>query len=672
MLRRSLVLLLALFFVACGGDTVVTQGNAPAPAGPVGNIEVQFLLQNRAVPPSITEFRFSGLDAAGSYSFGPVTRPRAGQVLLSNVPTSTVQLQIEYLENGVLKGIGLTSVVVPANGTVQVIDPDFVDVGEVVERLEVTPVTARVPAGVEVDLQATAVFFDGTTRDVTSAVTWISSNPAVAQVGAAPGSFGVATTLTPGTTNLTAQLGDLSDQMSLTVTNATLVLLLVEPNNPVIGPGKFQVRAVGLFSDGSNHDLTDQVNWTSSVPAVASIDSSTGLVTGLSAGSTTLTATEPVSGLTDDTLLTVTAATLTRLVVEPSSGTRPVGLSQQFDVIGFYNDGTTQVLTSSATWSSSDEAVATVGNASGNFGRAAALAPGQTTLTATFQGVSDTGLFTVTTAEVESLAIEPAQLSLPLGLPGQLKALATLTDGTVIEVTDLVTWSVADPSVAEVSNAPGLQGEVSTLGFGTTAVTATIPGGVQAQGSISVIQAALEQIEIEPGPTDTLPVGECCIYVALGTFSDGQVRDISGLVTWTSSDETVASVGNFFPVEGLVFAEGLGTATITATDPFTGLSAGTTLTVTPAVLVDLFIEPETSSVEPLGTVQLTATGVFSDGSTEDLTHAVFWSSQDDFQVFVFNFPGLEGLALGLLPGGAVVSALHESGLEASAVVNVDL
>ena len=58
----------------------------------------------------------------------------------------------------------------------------------------------------------------------------------------------------------------------------------------------------------------------------------------------------------------------------------------------------------------------------------------------------------------------------------------------------------------------------------------------------------------------------------------------------------------------------------------TGVRDSTTVTVTPAVLTAIVITPTTPSIAKGTSLQLTATGVFSDLSTEDFTQSVSWTS----------------------------------------------
>ncbi len=90
-----------------------------------------------------------------------------------------------------------------------------------------------------------------------------------------------------------------------------------------------QFHATGTYSDGSSQDLTSLVTWTSSATDVATIDR-TGLATGLTGGTTTITAT---SGITQGTAtLTVTSPTQPPAITSAASTTFTVGLAGSFTV----------------------------------------------------------------------------------------------------------------------------------------------------------------------------------------------------------------------------------------------------------------------------------------------------------------------------------------------------
>jgi hypothetical protein len=98
----------------------------------------------------------------------------------------------------------------------------------------------------------------------------------------------------------------------LTVTPPVLVSIAVTPANPSITVGATQqFTATGTYSDSSTQDLTASVTWTSSVPSVATINSS-GLATAVAAGTTNIQATwSTISGTTALTVTTTPPPTAT-------------------------------------------------------------------------------------------------------------------------------------------------------------------------------------------------------------------------------------------------------------------------------------------------------------------------------------------------------------------------
>ncbi|MFQ5780282.1 MAG: S8 family serine peptidase, partial [Nitrospiria bacterium] len=173
--------------------------------------------------------------------------------------------------------------------------------------IAVTPTTASIPVGATEQFVATGSFADGSTADLTSSVTWSSSNSAVATMNAA----GLATAIAEGTTTITATSGTISNVATLTVTAPppppTLNSIAVAPTTPSISAGATQqFVATGTYSDGSTADLTSSVSWNSSNTLVATMNAA-GLATAIAEGTTTITATF-TDGTFGSTMLTVTAA----------------------------------------------------------------------------------------------------------------------------------------------------------------------------------------------------------------------------------------------------------------------------------------------------------------------------------------------------------------------------
>ena len=91
--------------------------------------------------------------------------------------------------------------------------------------IAVTPVGPVATTGNTQQFIATGTYTDQSTADLTNQVTWASSNTSVATISNAPGSQGLASALSPGTTAITATLGGVgSAPDTLTVTASIPVL----------------------------------------------------------------------------------------------------------------------------------------------------------------------------------------------------------------------------------------------------------------------------------------------------------------------------------------------------------------------------------------------------------------------------------------------------------------
>lgn len=248
-----------------------------------------------------------------------------------------------------------------------------------------TPPTLA-PGGTR-QLSASGIFSDGSTAPLSSGLTWTSSAPTVATVSGS----GLVTAVAVGTATITVSDGSKSAAVSVTVAAqaATLTsIALSEASNAALNVGSTrQITATGTYSDGGTATLNTGLTWTSGTPATATI-SSTGLVTAVAAGSTSITASE--AGVTS-TPLTISvqpvAVTLSTITLSPASvPTIQITGTQQFTATGHYSDGSTAPITTGITWASDNTNYVTISSS----GLAYAVAPGVGNITATVGGVTST------------------------------------------------------------------------------------------------------------------------------------------------------------------------------------------------------------------------------------------------------------------------------------------
>lgn len=299
--------------------------------------------------------------------------------------------------------------------------------------------------------------------------------------------------------------------------------------------------------------------------------------------------------------MTVTDAVLETLELTPLSGSAPAGTKQRFLATGIYSDGSNLDLTASATWTSSDTAVATVSDAAGSKGLASAatvsnalgskglattVAAGTTTISASRRNtandliVGSTSL-TVSGATLQSITVTPANPDVVVGSKQQMVATGNYSDASTADLTTQVTWASSAGGVANVSNAPGSKGLVTALATGTATISATLDTTV-GPTVVTVINPTLQSVTVAPVAA-TINIGTTQRYTATANYEGGATRDLTADATWASNAPAIATVENGFLHPGRATGVAEGEAGITAT--FNGvISDAATLTVSDLVL----------------------------------------------------------------------------------------
>ena len=705
--------------------------------------------------PSIAKGNTQQFTATGTYSDG-------SQQNLSSTATwtssSTTVASVSSV--GLATGVGTGNTTIQAasgsisGSTVLTVTP------ATLVSLAITPLNPSIVKNNTQQFTATGSYSDGSQQNLTTVVSWSSSNTTVATIG----SSGLATGLATGSSSIQATSGAINASTTLTVTTA-LVSIAVTPANPTIGKGATeQFTATGTYSDGSQQNLTSAVTWSSSSTAVATLTSG-GLATGAGAGTTTIQA---VSGaISGSTTLTVTPPTLVSIAVTPGSPSIVNGATQQFTATGTYSDNSQQNLSGSATWSSSSTAVATINST----GLATAVGTGSTTIQATSGSIHGSTTLTVSaqlpglvgywafdagsgTTAVDSsgngynatlvngvswvtgkigdavsangvnqyVSIAAVNVSTTNAVTVSLWTNRTYSTsgGTLVEATsnfnssttgfglfpdDLTCHGIQADVHGDVGytancyNAPSsgvwhhiaviydksqtganevklyidgllqtatqnLYAANNTNNFGNNPLYVFARGGASEFSSgivddLRIYSRALSASEIQQiynGPVlqsvtvtpanPWISKGATEQFTATGTYSDGSQQNLSSTATWTSSSTTVASVSSV----GLATGVGTGNTTIQAASG--SISGSTVLTVTPATLVSLAITPVNPSIVKNNTQQFTATGSYSDGSQQNLTTVVSWSSSNTTVATI----GSSGLATGLATGSSSIQA----------------
>jgi len=351
----------------------------------------------------------------------------------------------------------------------------------------VTVAPASVVVGAKVQLTATIT----DTRNVVvtdRVVTWsMPSNP-YASINA---NTGEVTGIAAGTVTATARSEGKTGSATVTVTNAPVASVSVAAASVAVGS---KVKLDATVTDTRGVVVTDRVvTW--SVPAnngVASINASTGEVTGLAPGTVTATATS--EGKSGSATVTVTLAPVKSVTVAPSDPTVDVGTTQQFSAtVVDVNDKETN---RPVTWSSSNPQVASI---DANTGLATVLAAGTTTITASSEGVE--GSTTLTGVPVvASVSVEPPSPSIEQN--AVITLTATVKDGAGNALAGQpVTWTTSDATVASLSATTG-ESVVVTGGLAGQATITATSSGQSGTSTITVTNGPVASVVVRLGASD--------------------------------------------------------------------------------------------------------------------------------------------------------------------------
>jgi hypothetical protein len=551
--------------------------------------------------------------------------------------------------------------------------------GPTLTSIQVSGQSAAVIAGQSDQMTALGKYSNGSTRDLTSSVAWSTSDAKIATVA----SNGTLSAKASGQCSVIAASGSVKGSFNVVI-SPSLISISITPVNITLAPGTAQqFIATGNYSDNSTQNLTGNVSWSSSDTSVATVSSTapttgkwssssnvanitaSGFESSSNVGTTTISAL--FGGVSGSSLLTVNAANLSSIAIQPVNGSIAQGTKQQFTAIGTFNDGSTRDITHAVTWSSSDTTILTIGSSSG-IGKG--VAPGLINVTAKLGAQSTTVPFNVSNATIASISLAPASITLPIGAQKLFVARGTFSDGSTQDISDSSVWSSDNTAVATVGNSSGNVGLASSVGAGSANISATFSyGGVSSTGiaPMTVTSATLVSIAITPSSALLAPASGVQL-TATGTFSDGSTIRINPSVAWSTSDNSIATLNT----TGFVTGQSGGVVTVTARQG--SISGTANILVESAALTSIQVSPANAQVPMTIRTQFKATGTFSNGDKQDLTGFVTWTSSKSSIATISSAQSTAGSATGVQPGSTTISAVFagQVGTAALTVTNATL
>ena len=450
-------------------------------------------------------------------------------------------------------------------------------------------------------------------------------------------SQGVVTAVGAGSATITASIDDKRASASINVTPRPVSAVILSPGQVTIFPGQ-TLQLSAIVTDDRGQVLSGKpVTYSSSNAQVASV-SSAGLVTGISAGSVTITATS--EGATGTASVTVAREPVAVVEVSPSTASIAVGQPVQLTAIARGAAGQVLSLTGrTVSWATGSPSIATISAS----GIATGVSPGTTTIIATVDGRQGSATVSVLAVPVASVVVNPPSTSVTVGQSTTLTATALDANGIPL-AGRVVGWSSSDNVIASVSS----NGTVTGVAVGNAVITATVDGQT---GTATVAVGAVPVASVVVSPTQpTLTVGQTVQLSA--TARDAAGQPLPGRVaTWSTSAASVATVSS----SGLVTGVTAGSATITATiDGQTGSATVTVNAVAQGVVTSVTVSPSSATVNVAWSTTLSATA--RDGNGNPVQGAqITWSSSDPAVATVSN-----GVVTGVAPGSVTITATSGS------------
>ncbi|MFN5418876.1 MAG: Ig-like domain-containing protein, partial [Sphingomonadales bacterium] len=309
-------------------------------------------------------------------------------------------------------------------------------------RVTVTPPPI---AGTLSGTQALCIGSTTTFASTASGGTWSSSNATVATVNA---TTGLVTALTPGNATITYSVAGTGGCATATATRS--VTVTAPPNAGTLSG----TQALCIGSTSNFTSTATGGSWQSSNTSVATINSSTGLVTALSAGTATMTYSVAGTG----GCATATATRSVTVTAPPSAGT--LSGTQALCVSSTTNFTST---TTGGIWSSSNLSVASI---NATTGLVTALTPGTAVMTYSVAGTGGCATATATLSVTVTAPPNAGTLSgtQALCIGGTTTFLSTASGGF---------WSSSNATIATIDPVTGL---IITLSPGTVTISYTVAG----------------------------------------------------------------------------------------------------------------------------------------------------------------------------------------------------
>ncbi|MCR2807455.1 Ig-like domain-containing protein [Paenibacillus soyae] len=448
--------------------------------------------------------------------------------------------------------------------------------------------------------QSLVFTLDGDGQNISDVAAWSTSSSSVATVDE-----GRITLVGAGTATITAKYKGKSDSIKLTVSSPyKSIEISPEPANDLleleVGGDEFALKAAAAPKSGGTLDVTNEAKWTSANTKVLTV--SKGVITAVGAGKTTVTVSH--LGVTD-TLTVVVRTPYQSIKIAPEKAyhmqLQDAPLQIKAEVLS--NSNVSSDITAAGDWTSSDVTVATVAQ-----GKVTPKAIGTTKITVSYRGVSRSIDVTVYPS-ITKLKAEKTTIDGFKGIEGELpKITGTTFDGSSVDVSKLVKWTVSDDEIAELED-----GVWTAKKLGETTFTGTLQG-MKVEVDLVVhlkpikLLAEAKDVSIILGKASDLPK-------VTVVYEDGEEADISEAIEWTTTSDNIVLMEKTM--------KGLETSTVTLTGSYLNKTVSVRVKIEEEI-VKLVVEPAKLELNPGRSKSIKVTGYYKSGKKVSVGTKMNW------------------------------------------------
>ena len=415
---------------------------------------------------------------------------------------------------------------------------------------------------------------DAQGANVTGTFTWVSRAPAVATVSAT----GVVTAVTNGTTYVVANEAAGSKDSALVTVQQLIATINVTPGaRSIYLTRSFTFTAAAVDGLGQPMGGTPTFTWTSTAPAVASVDAA-GLVTGVGLGSAQIRATSgAVTGVANVSILTP----ITRIaVVVDSVGAAKtdtftmasLGLTRRYRAIAH---DTLDVVMSGITftWVSTNGSVAVMNTTSGyDTASVTSAANGVTQVRATAQGFTSNPGAQLTVSQVLAsieLLGPGGSTSASVGIGGNVTLTARGKDANNRYIAGgSFSFTSATPACGVVGATSGVVTGVANCPTDITATSGAItsnPLTVTVGGAVTpIISFGRDTVSVGRGSSASIPILLTTPVPVGGPSLTVNLTSSDTMAYWNPTSVTIPQGGT--SANATLYGRNAGTVTVTATD----------------------------------------------------------------------------------------------------------